>query len=118
MNKTDYPPPQLAQDGYRIINAAWTPLYIAGGSGQQPDLIYKWNPWLLGEFPGHVSWWSIPQSMQSKVVGVKMVSPRARACGAWNLELLTTHDFEWSEPAPGHAFLSALLARGRLGPWI
>lgn len=68
-----YPPPQLAADGYRIINSAWTPLYIAGqllhktfmkilqhkmktmplkmmilgrpgGSGQSPELIYKWNP--------------------------------------------------------------------------
>ena len=28
-----YPPPELAADGYRILNAAWTPLYIAGGHG-------------------------------------------------------------------------------------
>eukprot|EP01043_Picozoa_sp_COSAG02_P064077 COSAG02_NODE_9264_length_2273_cov_2.781049_1_plen_226_part_00 len=66
------PPPQLAADGYRILNAAWTPLYIAGGSGQSPELIYKWNPWLLGEFPGHVSWWKIPREHRNKVVGVKM----------------------------------------------
>ena len=43
---------QLAADGYKILNAAWTPLYIAGGSGQSPELIYSWNPYLLGEFPG------------------------------------------------------------------
>jgi hypothetical protein len=43
-----YPPPQLAADGYKILNSAWTPLYIAGGTGQSPELIYKWNPWLLG----------------------------------------------------------------------
>ena len=67
-----YPPPQLAADGYRILNAAWTPLYIAGGSGQSPELIYSWNPWLLGEFPGHVSWWQIPAEHRGKVVGVKM----------------------------------------------
>ena len=63
-----YPPPQLAADGYRILNAAWTPLYIAGGNGQQPDLIYAWNPWLLGEFPGHVSWWSIPKDLHHMVI--------------------------------------------------
>lgn len=67
-----YPPPQLARDGYRIINAAWTPLYIAGGSGQSPELIYSWNPWLLGEFPGHVSWWTIPKENHPQVIGVKM----------------------------------------------
>ena len=66
------PPPQLAADGYRILNAAWTPLYIAGGTGQSPELIYQWNPWLLGEFPGHVSWWSIPRNHREQVIGVKM----------------------------------------------
>lgn len=23
-----YPPPQLAADGYKILNSAWTPLYV------------------------------------------------------------------------------------------
>ena len=54
-----YPPPQLASDGYKILNSAWTPLYMAGGQGQTPELIYNWNPWLFGEFPGHLSWWEV-----------------------------------------------------------
>jgi hypothetical protein len=67
-----YPPPQLAADGYKVLNSAWTPLYIAGGKGQSPELIYKWNPYLLGEFPGHLSWWTIPKEHRAQVVGVKM----------------------------------------------
>ena len=34
-----YPPPQLAADGYKIINSAWTPLYIASGHGEDPELV-------------------------------------------------------------------------------
>jgi hypothetical protein len=67
-----YPPPQLAADGYKILNNAWTPLYIAGGGGQAPELIYQWNPWLLGEVHSHLSWWTIPAAHRDAVVGVKM----------------------------------------------
>ena len=67
-----YPPPQLAADGYRIINSAWTPLYIAGGKGSDPELIYKWNPYLFGEVHDHLSWWTVPPEHHSQVVGVKM----------------------------------------------
>ena len=67
-----YPPPQLAADGYRIINSAWTPLYIAGGRGSDPELIYRWHPWLFGEVHSHLSWWTVPPKHRDQVVGVKM----------------------------------------------
>eukprot|EP01047_Picozoa_sp_COSAG01_P098079 COSAG01_NODE_28315_length_664_cov_0.649558_1_plen_109_part_01 len=39
-----YPPPQLARDGYRILNAAWTPLYIAGAASVAPcNLFFGWE---------------------------------------------------------------------------
>ena len=54
-----YPPPQLAKDGYKILNSCWTPLYIAGGHGQLVELVYRWHPWLFGEVMGHLSWWEV-----------------------------------------------------------
>eukprot|EP00040_Diaphanoeca_grandis_P034105 m.210128 g.210128 ORF g.210128 m.210128 type:complete len:709 (+) comp33064_c0_seq1:323-2449(+) len=67
-----YPPPQLAADGYKIINSAWTPLYIAGGHGEDPELVYQWHPWLFGEVHDHLSWWEIPLELHAAVVGVEM----------------------------------------------
>jgi len=79
-----YPPPELAADGYKILNSAWTPLYIAGGNGQSPELIYRWNPWLFGEVHDHLSWWTVPEAFRDAVVGVKMsvwdTSPESTLC--------------------------------------
>jgi hypothetical protein len=67
-----YPPPQLAADGYNIINSAWSPLYIANGQRWDVGKIYQWHPWFFGEVRGHLSWWTIPKAHRDKVVGVQM----------------------------------------------
>lgn len=56
----------------QIVNAAWTPLYIAGGKGRDVELIYQWHPWLFGEFPGQLSWWQVPPARYSSVIGAEM----------------------------------------------
>ena len=49
-----FTPPDLAAAGYKMINSAWTPLYIAanGRDGVHhpvpPEQVYRWNPWLFG----------------------------------------------------------------------
>eukprot|EP00041_Stephanoeca_diplocostata_P025954 m.692170 g.692170 ORF g.692170 m.692170 type:complete len:696 (+) comp22859_c0_seq13:228-2315(+) len=67
-----YPPPQLAEDGYHIVNSAWSPLYVANGHGEATELIYRWNPYLFGEVHDHLSWWRVATEHRSAVVGVEM----------------------------------------------
>ena len=38
-----YQPGDLVQDGYRIINASWTPLYVVNANCRPPEEIYAWN---------------------------------------------------------------------------
>ena len=50
---------------YKIINSAWTPLYIAahGTTGAHhpfpPELVYRWNPWLFGGVAHALEWWQL-----------------------------------------------------------
>jgi len=37
-----YRPDDLVKDGYQVINASWTPLYVVN-SGRPPEEIYAWN---------------------------------------------------------------------------
>ena len=37
-----YMPDQLVKDGYQVINASWTPLYVVR-TGRPPEEIYAWN---------------------------------------------------------------------------
>lgn len=41
-----YMPDQLVRDGYKVINASWTPLYVVN-RGRPPEEIYAWH---LGQF--------------------------------------------------------------------
>jgi hexosaminidase len=36
-------PPDLLAGGYKVINAAWQPLYITPGRRWSPEYIYGWN---------------------------------------------------------------------------
>ena len=38
-----YLPQHLVEDGYKVINASWTPLYVVNNTRRSPDEIYKWN---------------------------------------------------------------------------
>eukprot|EP00935_MAST-01C_sp_MAST-1C-sp1_P001202 g1202.t1 len=73
-----YPPPQLAADGYKLVNSAWTPLYIAahGTTGVHhpfpPELVYRWNPGLFGSVTHALEWWQIPPEHASAVIGAQM----------------------------------------------
>ncbi|MBI3817269.1 MAG: family 20 glycosylhydrolase [Planctomycetes bacterium] len=45
-----YLPENLAEDGYRVINAAWTPLYIVNEHAWDLSKLYDWNPLSFGTF--------------------------------------------------------------------
>ena len=41
-----YKPDSLLRDGYQVVNASWTPLYVVK-KGRPPSEIYAWN---VGQF--------------------------------------------------------------------
>lgn len=45
-----YPPKQLVEDGYTMVNAAWTPLYVVKKHKWSAEKIYDWNMYLFGQF--------------------------------------------------------------------
>ena len=38
-----YMPGDLVNDGYKVINASWTPLYVVNLNCRPPEEIYAWN---------------------------------------------------------------------------
>ena len=38
-----YLPQDLVEDGYKVINASWTPLYVVNDNRRPPSEIYAWN---------------------------------------------------------------------------
>jgi len=38
-----YRPDDLVKDGYRVVNASWTPLYVVNNNVRPPEEIYAWN---------------------------------------------------------------------------
>ena len=38
-----YMPNDLVKDGYRVVNASWTPLYVVNKTVRPPEEIYAWN---------------------------------------------------------------------------
>jgi hypothetical protein len=39
-----YLPHDLVADGYKVVNASWTPLYVVNDNRRPPSEIYAWNP--------------------------------------------------------------------------
>jgi hexosaminidase len=65
-------PPRLLADGYRIINAAWQPLYVTPMHRWSPEHIYAWN---------HYRWescWNTSKACNNPIV----VPPTRRVVGA------------------------------------
>lgn len=74
-----FTPPDLAAAGYKMINSAWTPLYIAanGRDGMHhpvpPEQVYRWNPWLFGTVVHSMEWFQVdPNVYADSVVGAQM----------------------------------------------
>jgi hypothetical protein len=68
-----YNPPQLARDGYHIINSNTATIY-ANEPTSTPELIYQWHPWLFGDlaYAGWESWWELPVENRHMVDGVQI----------------------------------------------
>ena len=70
-----YPPRQLIEDGYTMINAAWTPLYVVNRKRWTPEQIYAWNLHLLGQHSTNyatTTWHQLEPTPQ--IIGAQMCS--------------------------------------------
>lgn len=45
-------PNKLIEDGYKVVNTSWKPLYVVNEKKWAPKTIYDWNMWQFG------NWWS------------------------------------------------------------
>jgi len=83
-------PQNLVKNGYNIINAAWTPLYVVGGTRQTPEHIYDWDVYRFGQYPSggydKVHWTTIAPTPQ--VLGAQMCAWEQSA----DVELPSTRD--------------------------
>lgn len=54
------PASNLVRNGYRVINTAWSPLYITRWLRFNPEMVYDWNAFRFGRFPSDgfdfISW--------------------------------------------------------------
>jgi hypothetical protein len=68
-----YNPPQLARDGYHIINSNTATIYVNEPTAT-PELIYSWHPWLFGDlaYAGYESWWELPVESRHMVDGAQI----------------------------------------------
>jgi hexosaminidase len=68
-----YPPEQLVADGFTVVNAAWTPLYVVNRHRWLPRRIYEWDLWLFGQVASsypRVAWHRVKPTDQ--VVGAQL----------------------------------------------
>lgn len=70
-----YLPEELVADGYRVINAAWTPLYVVNQHAWDKSKILEWNPYLWGTFSekyNKTTWHQLKPS--AAILGAQMCS--------------------------------------------
>lgn len=69
-----YQPDALVRDGYTVINAAWTPLYVVNNNCRAPEEIYGWQLRQFKPFGAEASDAGvlIPPEGQGNVLGAQM----------------------------------------------
>ena len=70
-----YRPAHLIEDGYTVINACWTPLYVVNRKRWTPGQIYAWDLQLFGQHTGTYSrttWHRVKPTPQ--IIGAQMCS--------------------------------------------
>lgn len=70
-----YRPSHLIEDGYTMINACWTPLYVVNRQRWRPEQIYAWDLQLLGQHTtsyAKTTWHRVKPTPQ--IIGAQMCS--------------------------------------------
>ena len=66
-----YMPDRLVQDGYEVINASWTPLYVVN-RGRPPAEIYAWHPHQFKPFGAKPTDAAVTVPASQRVFGAQM----------------------------------------------
>ncbi len=92
--------------GYTLLNAAWTPLYVADGIYMTtPEIMARWTPYLFGagRSPQPLAYWKkfSPDAYRGRIIGAQVCS-WANEEKAENGMLFGTGPgyFEYGRPAP------------------
>lgn len=102
-----YLPHQLVEDGYEVINASWTPLYVLGLLPEYTQKIFDWNLYLFGAYTDNyakTSWIQIKST--PKVIGSQICSwEQHEANEVWHLRwpLAAMAERVWN-PQAGKSF--------------
>jgi hexosaminidase len=67
-----YMPDALMRDGYTVINAAWTPLYVVNANCRPPEEIYAWHLQQFKPFGAKPSDTGVTVPVGGKVFGAQM----------------------------------------------
>jgi hexosaminidase len=67
-----YMPDALIRDGYQVINASWTPLYVVNDNRRPPEEIYAWQPRQFKPFGAKPEDRGIIVPPRDKVFGAQM----------------------------------------------
>ncbi len=67
-----YLPQDLVNDGYKVINASWTPLYVVNDKRRPPSEIYAWNLLQFKPFGAKAEDKGIVVPRSDKVIGAQL----------------------------------------------
>jgi len=67
-----YQPDELVKDGYNIINASWTPLYVVNANCRMPEEIYAWNLFQFKKFKAPAADPGVNVTPTPQVLGAQM----------------------------------------------
>ena len=102
-----YLPNDLVKDGYKVVNATWTPLYVVNDNCRPPAEIYAWNLFQFKPFgvPAADQGLSVPPT--NAVLGTQMCAweqPEARELPSLRQRLAAMSERIWN-PDAGRTFV-------------
>jgi len=124
-----YNPNSFVGAGFKLINAAWSPLYVVGDLRKPVSSIYDWNPSIFGQYSGECLEYASQTVNANAVTGtqlttfeqeedMEMMSTRRRLAAmserSWNPGLETTYQNFLARLNATDALLDTLLGPVRI----
>ena len=101
-----YLPNDLVNDGYKIVNATWTPLYVVNDNCRSPEEIYGWNLFQFKKFRAPAADQGLIIPPTNAVLGAQMCAweqPETRELPSLRQRLAAMSERIWN-PDAGRTF--------------
>ncbi|MCY2930628.1 MAG: beta-N-acetylhexosaminidase [Planctomycetota bacterium] len=101
-----YQPDELVKDGYNIVNASWTPLYVVNANCREPEEIYSCNLFRFKKFKAPAADPGVNLPPTPKVLGAQMCAweqPELQELPSLRHRLAAMSERAWN-PDAGRAF--------------